>query len=152
MRKTLAPSRAKYQAGYRAGVIAADKDVQNFDKPGSPGVDANNITCPPDSSPDYCSGAFTRLEMKDKVILSMVLLVLIATSTTVIAIPALAKKSPEYKQGFKDGQAAETADEQTTIGIPKNNHQCNRTFDYCNGFADGYQHQIEVSFRELNLD
>jgi hypothetical protein len=45
-----------YQAGYRAGVIAADKDVQNIDKPGSPGVDANNIKCPPDSSPDYCSG------------------------------------------------------------------------------------------------
>jgi hypothetical protein len=92
--------------------------------------------------------------MSNQIVLSAISLTLVATAV-IAASPTLvlAKKSPDYKQGFKYGQAAETADEKTSNGqIPKNNHKCNGTFDYCNGFVDGYQHQIEVSFRELNLD
>jgi hypothetical protein len=89
--------------------------------------------------------------MRAKLIVVAALVIAAATSSLAIQ-NAMAKKSPDYKRGFKDGQAAETADEKTTTGPPKNNHKCNGTFDYCNGFADGYQHQIEVSFRELNLD
>ena len=41
----------EYQSGYRAGVLQADSDVS-----GNKSVDANNVTCPPDSIEDFCSG------------------------------------------------------------------------------------------------
>jgi hypothetical protein len=41
----------EYQAGYRAGVLQADSDVS-----ANKGVSANNVTCPPDSTADSCSG------------------------------------------------------------------------------------------------
>ena len=55
---TIFPTKSSdYMSGYRAGVIQANKDVQNFDKLG--GIDARqeHIKCPPDSvNADWCSG------------------------------------------------------------------------------------------------
>ena len=55
---TIFPTKSSdYLSGYRAGVIQADKDVQNFDKLG--GIDARqeHIKCPPNSvNADWCSG------------------------------------------------------------------------------------------------
>ena len=55
---TIFPTKSiDYMSGYRAGVIQADKDVQNFDKLG--GIDARqeHIKCPPNSvNADWCSG------------------------------------------------------------------------------------------------
>jgi hypothetical protein len=114
------------------------------------GQRVNSSPPPPSQAQSQSQGTFLSFSF-----LSAILSALVVTTMVVVASPTLvlAKKSSEYKQGFKDGQAAETADEKTSGGqIPKNNHQCNGTFDYCNGFADGYPHQIEVSFPELNLD
>jgi hypothetical protein len=55
---TIFPTKSSYYiSGYRAAVIQANKDVQNFDKLG--GIDARqeHIKCPPNSvNADYCSG------------------------------------------------------------------------------------------------
>jgi len=42
---------SEYKAGYRAGVLQADSDVS-----ANKSVDANNVTCPPDSTAFFCSG------------------------------------------------------------------------------------------------
>jgi hypothetical protein len=54
---TIFPTKSSdYMSGYRAGVIQANKDVQNFDKIG--GIDARQerIKCPPESNAELCSG------------------------------------------------------------------------------------------------
>ena len=54
---TIFPTKSSdYMSGYRAGVIQANKDVQNFDKIG--GIDARQerIKCPPESNAELCIG------------------------------------------------------------------------------------------------
>jgi hypothetical protein len=54
---TIFPTKSSdYMSGYRAGVIQADKDVQNFEKLG--GIDAHqeNIKCPANITGDMCLG------------------------------------------------------------------------------------------------
>jgi hypothetical protein len=54
---TIFPTKSSdYMSGYRAGVIQADKDVQNFEKLG--GIDAHQdkIKCPANIIGDSCLG------------------------------------------------------------------------------------------------
>ena len=86
---------------------------------------------------------------KTEVDFAVVMLTIIATAVSFLGeIPSTFAKtkdneSPEYKQGFKDGSAAEISDEETDpigslVSVDKY-MPCTSTPDYCTGFIAGYK-------------
>jgi hypothetical protein len=77
----------------------------------------------------------------NKIILSTLLLVLIASATVVIATPILAKKSPEYKAGYEAGVRQSNIDDDPDSDITPSQITCKGGqpgSDWCRGYQQGY--------------